>query len=113
MNRKINRDYLNSKHKAVQLNKKGGWYLLEYCINKGQLLKREIKEERLIGTEIYVTLLHLGYYINGYYAYIDIKLNINNGFNPESAKYWSDEATLQECRFNHYGHGVSIDDKDI
>jgi hypothetical protein len=110
---KIKRDKLNPRHKAVQLNKKGGWYLLEYCINKGKLLNREIKKDKLIGKEIYVTLLHLGYYINGYYAYIDIELNTNNGFHLESAIYWNDKKTLQECRFNHYGHGISIDDKDI
>lgn len=111
MKEKIKRNGLNPRHKAVYLNKKGGWYLLEYCINKGQLLNREIKEDRLIGTEIYITFLHLEYYINGYYAYIDIKLNVNNGFHPESSLYWNDERTLQECRFNHYGHGISIDNK--
>ena len=110
---KIKRDYLNPRHKAVQLNKKGGWYLLEYCINKGKLLNREIKKDKLIGLDVYVTLLHLGYYINGYYVYIDIQLNINNGFNPQVALYWNDETTLQECRFNHYGHGINIDDEDI
>ena len=105
----IKRDNLNPHHKAVWLNKKGGWYLLEYCINKGNLLKREIRNDKLIGAEIYVTILHLEYYINGYYAYVDIKLNTNNGFHPESAIYWDDETTLKECRFNHYGHGISIE----
>lgn len=113
MNRKIKRDILNPRHKAVQLNKKGGYYLLEYCINKGQLLNREIKKDKIIGTNIYVTILHISYYINGYYAYIDIQLNINNGFHPESAIYWNDKRTLQECRINHYGHGISIDSTNI
>ena len=104
----IKRDWLNPRHKAVQLNKKGGFYLLEYCMNKGQLLDKFITSDKLIGSEIYVTLLHIEYYINGYYAYIDIKLNTNNGFNPQSAVYWDDDETLRECRFNHYGHGISI-----
>ena len=110
---RIQRNNLNPRHKAVQLNKKGGYYLLEYCINKGQLLNREIKEDRLIGGDVYVTILHLGYYINGYFAYIDIELNINNGFHPQVALCWDNETLLQEARFNHYGHGISIDNTDI
>ena len=106
---KVKQNFLNPRHKAVYLNKKGGFYLLEYCINKGHLLNREIIQEKLIGSEIYVTLLHITYSINGYYAYIDIKLNTNNGFHPESSIYWNDDRTLRECYFNCYGHGISIE----
>lgn len=106
---KNKQNFLNPRHKAVYLNKKGGFYLLEYCINKGHLLNREIIQEKLIDAEIYVTLLHITYSINGYYVYIDIKLNTNNGFHPESSIYWNDDQTLRECRFNCYGHGISIE----
>lgn len=105
----IKQNFLNPRHKAVYLNNKGGVYLLEYCINKGHLLNKEIIQEKIIGAEIYVTLLHITYLINGYYVYIDIKLNINNGFNSQSALYWKDEEILKECRFNCYGHGISIE----
>lgn len=76
------RTWLNPRHKAVYLNKKGGDYLFFYCINKGKELERKIIQKN---SQNY---LQLNFEINGYYVYI--LFNVPE-INKDAALYWSYE----------------------
>lgn len=62
------RTWLNPRHKAVYLNKKGGDYLFFYCVRKGKELKREFVKN----SDLTESFLRLTFEINGYFAYTDL-----------------------------------------
>ena len=106
----ITRTKLNNRHKIVYLTHNGKRVqAFEYCLEKGQLLGRQIIKENslnpILGT---VDVLHLDFYINGYYAYFEIWLHTDNGFNPQSALYWDNNTLLQNMKQSHWRNGVSI-----
>ena len=111
----IKRTGLNNRHKIVRLIHKGqNVQALEYCLQKGQLLNKQIIQKdyytAFFENKI-IDVLHLEFYINGYYVYFEIRINIQNGLNPQSALYWNDELLLNEIRHNHYSSCISINKK--
>ena len=64
----VERTFLNPRHKAVYLNKKGGDYLFFYCVKKGEEIKREFIYDSFNSEH----LLRISFKINGYFAFIDI-----------------------------------------
>lgn len=112
----IKRTGLNNRHKIVRLIHKGqNVQALEYCLQKGHLLDRKIIQRNDYYTSFSkkknIDVLHLEFYINGYYVYFEIRINIQNGLNPQSALYWNDELLLNEIRHNHYSSCISINKK--
>ena len=111
----IKRTGLNNRHKIVRLiHKSQHVQALEYCFQKGQLLNKQIIQKNYY-TAFFenknIDVLHLEFYINGYYVYFEIRINIQNGLNPQSALYWNDELLLNEIRHNHYSSCISINNK--
>ena len=112
----IKRTCLNNRHKIVRLIQKNqNVQALEYCLQKGQLLNKQIIQKDYYYTSFSkkknIDVLHLEFYINGYYVYFEIRINIQNGLNPQSALYWNDELLLNEIRHNHYSSCISINKK--
>ena len=112
----IKRKCLSKKHKIVRLIQNGqNVQALEYCLQKGHLLDRKIIQRNDYYTAFSkkktIDVLHLEFYINGYYVYFEIRINIQNGLNPQSALYWNDELFLNEIRHNHYSSCISINNK--
>ena len=112
----IKRICLSKKHKIVRLIQNVQIVqALEYCLQKGHLLDRKIIQRNDYYTTFFenktIDVLHLEFYINGYYVYFEIRINIQNGLNPQSALYWNDELLLNEIRHNHYSSCISINKK--
>lgn len=111
----IKRICLSKKHKIVRLIQNGqNVQSLEYCLQKGHLLDRKIIQRNdytAFFEKKNIDVLHLEFYINGYYVYFEIRINIQNGLNPKSALYWNDELLLNEIRHNHYSSCISINNK--
>ena len=112
----IKRTVLNNRHKIVRLIHKGqNVQALEYCLQKGQLLNKQIIQKDYYYTAFFekktIDVLHLEFYINGYYVYFEISLNTQNGLNPQSALYWNDELLINEIRHHHYSSCISINKK--
>lgn len=109
----IKRICLSKKHKIVRLIQNGqNVQALEYCLQKGHLLDRKIIQRNDYYTTFFekknIDVLHLEFYINGYYVYFEIRINIQNGLNPKSALYWTDELLLNAIRQYHYSSYISI-----
>ena len=112
----IKRICLNKRHKIVRLIQKNqNVQALEYCLQKGNLLDRKIIQRNDYYTAFSkketIDVLHLEFYINGYYVYFEIRINIQNGLNPQSALYWNDELLLNAIRHHHYSSCISINKK--
>lgn len=112
----IKRICLSNRHKIVRLIQNGqNVQALEYCLQKGQLLDRKIIQRNdyytFFSKKKNIDVLHLEFYINGYYVYFEIRINIQNGLNPQSSLYWNDELLLNEIRQNHYSSYISINNK--
>lgn len=106
----ITRTKLNNRHKIVYLTHNGKHVqAFEYCLEKGHLLDKQILKTKpynpILDT---VDVLHLDFYINGYYAYFEILLRTDNGFNSQSALYWNNDMLLKAMRQDHWSNGVSI-----
>ena len=112
----IKRTGLNNRHKIVRLIHKGqNVQALEYCLQKGHLLNKQIIQKYYYYTTSFkketIDVLHLEFYINGYYVYFEMSLNTQNGLNPQSALCWSDELLLNAIRHHHYSSCISINKK--
>ena len=84
-------EFINNRHKIVQLSKKrGDWFLL-YCIYKGEELTREIQKVYPLGKgnqkHFEYDVLCITYKINEYYAFA--KINIDKISNKEVVLKWS------------------------
>ena len=108
----IKRTGLNNRHKIVRLIHKGqNVQALEYCLQKGHLLDRKIIQKNYYTAffeKKIIDVLHLEFYINGYYVYFEMSLNTQNGLNPQSALYWNDKLLLNAIRHDHYCSCISI-----
>ena len=109
----IKRIGLNNRHKIVRLIHKGqNVQALEYCLQKGRLLDRKIIQRNDYYTTFFekktIDVLHLEFYINGYYVYFEMSLNTQNGLNPQSSLYWNDKLLLNAIRHDHYCSCISI-----
>ena len=109
----IKRTGLNNRHKIVRLIHKGqNVQALEYCLQKGHLINKEIIQKNDFYTTFFkdktIDVLHLDFYINGYYVYFEIRLNTQNGLDPKSALYWNNELLLNAIRHYHYSSYISI-----
>ena len=112
----IKRTGLNNRHKIVRLiHKSQHVQALEYCLQKGHLLDRKIIQRNYYYTAFFekktIDVLHLEFYINGYYVYFEMSLNTQNGLNPQSSLYWNDELLLNAIRHNHYSSCISVNKK--
>ena len=112
----IKRIGLNKRHKIVRLIQKNqNVQALEYCLQKGQLLNKQIIQKDYYYTSSFekktIDVFHLEFYINGYYVYFEISLNTQNGGNPQSVLCWSDELLLNAIRHHHYSSCISINKK--
>ena len=112
----IKRTGLNNRHKIVRLINKGqNVQALEYCLQKGRLLNKQIIQKYYYYTTSFkketIDILRLEFYINGYYVYFEISLNTQNGGNPQSVLCWSDELLLNAIRHHHYSSCISINKK--
>lgn len=85
------REFINNRHKIVQLSKKRGDLFLLYCISKGEELNREIQKVYPLGKgnlkHFAYDVLCITYKINGYYAFA--KINIDKISNKEVVLKWS------------------------
>ena len=101
------RTWLNPKHKAVYLNKKGGDYLFFYCVNKGKEIKREFIKDSDLNEE----LLRVSFEINGYFTYVDLTIE---DINPKKSISWTLEK-LEDYVCNNFlsvkAWGISIENK--
>lgn len=109
----IKRIGLNNRHKIVRLIHKGqNVQALEYCLQKGRLLDRKIIQRNDYYTTFFekktIDVLHLEFYINGYYVYFEMSLNTQNGLNPQSSLYWNGKLLLNAIRHDHYCSCISI-----
>ena len=109
----IKRIGLNNRHKIVRLIHKGqNVQALEYCLQKGHLLDRKIIQRNDYYTAFSkkktIDVLHLEFYINGYYVYFEMSLNTQNGLNPQSSLYWNNKLLLNAIRHDHYCSCISI-----
>ena len=109
----IKRICLNNRHKIVRLIHKGqNVQALEYCLQKGRLLDRKIIQKNYYYTAFFekktIDVLHLEFYINGYYVYFEMSLNTQNGFNPQSSLYLNYKLLLNAIRHDHYCSCISI-----
>lgn len=101
------RTWLNPRHKAVYLNKKGGDYLFFYCIDKGKEIKREFIKDSLTSEN----LLRISFKINGYFAFVDITVE---DVNPKNSIEWSLKK-IEDYIYDNFlsvkAWGISIDEK--
>ena len=109
----IKRIGLNNRHKIVRLIHKGqNVQALEYCLQKGRLLDRKIIQRNDYYTTFFekktIDVLHLEFYINGYYVYFEMSLNTQNGLNPQSSLCWNGKLLLNAIRHDHYCSCISI-----
>ena len=109
----IKRTGLNNRHKIVRLIHKGqNVQALEYCLQKGRLLDRKIIQRNDYYTTFFekktIDVLHLEFYINGYYVYFEMSLNTQNGLNPQSSLCWNGKLLLNAIRHDHYCSCISI-----
>ena len=111
----IKRTCLNNRHKIVRLIHKGqNVQALEYCLQKGQLLNKQIIQQDYYTASFEkktIDVLHLEFYINGYYVYFEIRLETQNGLNPQSSLYWNNDLLLNAIRHHHYSSCISINKK--
>ena len=109
----IKRTSLNNRHKIVRLiHKSQHVQALEYCLQKGHLLNKEIIQKDYYYAAFFekktIDVLHLEFYINGYYVYFEIRLETQNGLNPQSSLYWNNDLLLNAIRQYHYSSCISI-----
>lgn len=112
----IKRTSLNNRHKIVRLiHKSQHVQALEYCLQKGHLLNKEIIQKDYYYAAFFekktIDVLHLEFYINGYYVYFEIRLETQNGLNPQSSLYWNNDLLLNAIRQYHYSSCISINKK--
>lgn len=112
----IKRTGLNNRHKIVRLiHKSQHVQALEYCLQKGHLLNKEIIQKDYYYAAFFenktIDVLHLDFYINGYYVYFEIRLETQNGLNPQSSLYWNNDLLLNAIRQYHYSSCISINNK--
>lgn len=112
----IKRTCLNNRHKIVRLiHKSQHVQALEYCLQKGHLLNKEIIQKDYYYAAFFekktIDVLHLEFYINGYYVYFEIRLETQNGLNPQSSLYWNNDLLLNAIRQYHYSSCISINNK--
>lgn len=113
-NDNIKRGYLNNRHKVVWLQKKNRYDFLMYLIKKGIETGRCIQPKTHIGlpwNHSTYSVLHLQYYCNGYYCYVDILVNDKE---KEFAVKWDNEQIIRTIKNNFHiidGSGISINDK--
>ena len=109
----IKRICLSKKHKIVRLIQNcQNVQALEYCLQKGHLLNKEIIQKDYFYAAFFekktIDVLHLEFYINGYYVYFEIRLETQNGLNPQSSLYWNNDLLLNAIRQYHYSSYISI-----
>lgn len=97
------REFINNRHKIVQLSKKRGDWFLSYCISKGEELNREIQKIYPLGKgnqeHFGYNVLCITYKINGYYAFA--KINIEQISNKDITLKWSSEAIEKYVEKNY------------
>ena len=98
------RTWLNPRHKAVYLNKKGGDYLFFYCVRKGKEFKREFIKDSHTSEK----RLRISFEINGYFAFVDLSVE---DVNPKKSIEWKLEK-LEDYVYNNFlsvkSWGISI-----
>lgn len=109
----IKRIGLNKRHKIVRLIQNcQNVQALKYCLQKGHFLDRKIIQRNDYYTSFSkkktIDVLHLEFYINGYYVYFEIRLETQNGLNPQSSLYWNNDLLLNAIRQYHYSSYISI-----
>ena len=112
----IKRTGLNNRHKIVRLIQNCQHVqALEYCLQKGHLLNKKIIQKDYYYAAFFekktIDVLHLEFYINGYYVYFEIRLETQNGLNPQSSLYWNNDLLLNAIRQYHYSSCISINNK--
>lgn len=97
------REFINNRHKIVQLSKKRGDWFLFYCIYKGEELNREIQKIYPLGKgnqeHFGYHVLCITYKINGYYAFA--KINIDKINNKEHSLQWSSKEIEKYVESNY------------
>lgn len=72
------RNYLNNRHKIVQVSKKSGKEFLEYCKKKGELIHESIYDKWNYKLQCYDEVKELSFIVNEYFCFIIINMENNH-----------------------------------